>query len=78
MGVKPSQLTRYIVNGDINPDVPPLQEQLRRKPPALQEIERRHVARGQEYGNLESVPPGEAAEWASPMDIVPKPGGGPP
>ena len=30
------------------------------------------------YDNLEPVPPGEASEWASPVDLVPKPGEDPP
>ena len=73
-----TRLKGYVVNWDINPDVPPLQAQARRKSPALQELERRHLTREQSDDNMEPVPPGESVEWASPVDLVPKPAEDPP
>ena len=70
-GAKPTRLKGYVVNWDVNPDVPPLQAQARRKSPALQAVERRHLVREMQYDNLEAVPPEESVEWASPVDIVP-------
>ena len=61
-GPRPTRLRGYVVNWDINPEVPPLQAQARRKSPALQEIEQRHLHGETAYDNLEPVPPGEAVE----------------
>ena len=77
-GAKPTRLKNYVVEWDLDPQVPPIQAQPRRKSPALQEIEQRHLKREEEYGNLEEVPPTESVEWASPVDLVPKPGEDPP
>ena len=73
-GAKPTRLKGYLVNWDVNPDIPLLQSQARKKSPALQEIERRHLMREMSYDNLERAPPDELVEWASPVDLVPKPG----
>ena len=68
----------YVVNWDIDPSIPPVQAQARRKSPALQATEKIHLDREREYGNLEPVPAGDSVEWASPVDLVPKPGEDPP
>ena len=77
-GAKPTRLRGHLVEWDIDPLVPPMQAQARKKSPAMADIERKHILRERSYGNLEPVPPGENCEWASPVDLVVKPGEDPP